>query len=228
MKHPYLRHMKTNTIITIFCILTCLTFSDSSFAQNIKFYTSNPSVSVSSIDFDTDLTLNIAIKADSALQGYDMLMFTTTLSRKNGKRKWQKTNNLMPETFYGKLKEDGFYHFVALRTLGGGLSYSGIGLSDGDLRFGKVQMNISLYGKKKLNTVDVTGRNGNTDVNFISTTNGYIQYEADIIDFSLPVTLERYSHSANIRVRKNTGITLASIGVFSLIMSPLLILLRVL
>ncbi len=220
--------MKSNPFIAIICIITCLALSSSSSAQNINFYNSSPSVPVSYIDFDSDSILHIAIKADTTLLGYDMMLFTTVLSRKNGKHKWQKANNLMGETFYGKLRDDGYYHFVAFRMLGGGLSYSEIGLSEDDLRFGKMQINISLHGKKRLNTIDLKDSGVNSDVNLISTTNGFVQYEADIIDFSLPVTIERYDDSANIRVKKTILITAASVGVLCLILTPLFILLPIL
>jgi hypothetical protein len=220
--------MKPNPLIAIICILVFLAISSSSIAQNIKFYSSSPSLPVSSIDFDADSILHIAIKADTTLLGYDMMLFTTMLSRKNGKRKWQQANNLMGETFYGKLRDDGYYHFVAFRILGGGLSYSEIGLSEDDLRFGKIKMNVSLHGKKRLNTIDLKDSGVNSDVNLISTTNGFIQYEADIVDYSLPVTIQRYSDSANIRVKKTIVITAASVGALCLILSPILILLPIL
>ncbi len=220
--------MKTKLFIALICVPVFLFLSDSIFAQNIKFYKSNPAVPVRSIDFDKDSILHIAIKADTILSGFDMMFFSSTLSRKNGKHKWQKVNNLMGETFYGKLRDDGYYHFTAFRMLGGGLSYSEIGLSEDDLRFGKTQMNISLYGKKRLNPINLKDSGVSSDVNLITATNGMIQYEADIIDFSLPITIERYSASANIRVKKNIVLTTVSIGVLGVILSPLLILLPLL
>jgi len=220
--------MKIKTILSIVCIFLYTAISDLSIAQNIKFYTTDASKKVSSVDFDIDSILYIAVKADSAITGFDMMLFTTTLSRKNGKRKWQKVNNLLAETFYDKLKDDGYYHFVAFRRLGGGLSFSEIGLSNEDLRYGEVKMNSSLYGKKRLNTLDLTESDAETDVNVISTSNGFIQYEADIIDYSLPITLERYSESAKVRTKRNIAHTGLYVGIVAVILSPMLILLRVL
>jgi hypothetical protein len=220
------RIMKIKKCILTVSIFLYLSVSHSLFAQNIKFYTTDALSSINSVDFDTDSILYIAVKADSAIAGFDMMLFTTTLSRKNGKRKWQKANNLMSETFYGKLKDDGYYHFVAFRSLGGGLSYSEIGLTNEDLRFGEVQMNVSLHGKKRLNPINVN--EVETDVNVINTTGGFIQYEADIVDFSLPITLERYSESTNIRSKRNLKLAGIYIGTVAVILSPTLILLRVL
>ena len=220
--------MKIKTLVLIVGILQYMFIPNSSIAQNIKFYTNEATKNVNSVDFDTDSILHIAVKADEALTGFDMMLFTTTLSRKNGKRKWQKVNNLMSETFYGKLKDDGYYHFVAFRRLGGGLSYSEIGLSNEDLRFGEVQMNVSLHGKKRLNPINMNKGDAETDVNVISTNGGFIQYEADIIDFSLPITLERYSESTNVRTKRNMRLTGIYLGTVAVILSPTLILLRVL
>lgn len=220
--------MKIKIFILTVSTLLYLSVTHSLFAQNIKFYNTEASNSINSVDFDTDSILYIAVKADSAITGFDMMLFTTTLSRKNGKRKWQKANNLMSETFYGKLKDDGFYHFVAFRSLGGGLSYSEIGLTNEDLRFGEVQMNVSLHGKKRLNPINVNEADTETDVNVISTSNGFIQYEADIIDFSLPITLERYSESTNVRSKRNMKLAGIYIGTVAVILSPTLILLRLL
>lgn len=220
--------MKLFTTAFIFGILVSVLSPETLTSQNIRFYKSNPSQSVHSIDFDTDSILYVAVKADSSLLGYDMLMFTTELSRKNGKRKWRKTNNLMPGTFYRKLRDDGYYHFVAYRNLGGGLSHSEIGLTFDDFRFGKMQMNISLVGKKKLNTLDISGSETSQKLNLINATNGYIQYGADIIDFSLPVILEKFSESANIRVKKNVTTAGVYTGLGCLVLSPLLLLIPLL
>jgi hypothetical protein len=199
--------MKLTYYLAVLLLLTCICFSKISYTQNIKFYKNNSSVAVSTIDFDKDSILHIAIKADSSLLGFDMLMLSTTLSRKNGKKKWVKVNNLMPKTFYGRLKNDGYYHFVAFRKLGNGLSYSEIGLTSEDFRFGKLEMNTSVSGKKL---------------------SYYFQYEADVIDFSLPITVERYDESANIRTKRIVGGTFAIIGLACLIVSPALIIISIL
>ncbi len=217
----------TNTLAGLL-ILTFICSSQTSYAQSIKFYTDNSSVAASSIDFDKDSILYIAIKADSSLLGFDMLMFSTSISRKNGKKNWEKANNLMPKTFYGKKMDDGYYHFVAFRNLGNGLSYSDIGLTSQDFKFGEIKMNTSLFGKKKLNDLNNDPNIITSKMSVINTNSGYIQYEADVLDFSLPVTVERFDESANVKTRRTVGITLAIIGLTALIVSPALIVLAIL
>ena len=220
--------MKVTNVLAILLLFVIICFSETSYAQNIKFYKDNAFGAASSIDFDEDSILHIAIKADSSLLGFDMLMFSTTISRKNGKKKWEKVNNLMPKTFYGKLKDDGYYHFVAYRKLGNGLSYSEIGLTSEDFRFGKIEMNTSISGKKRLNNLFNDQNVITTEMSVINTNSGYIQYEADVFDFSLPVTVERFNESANIRTKRIVGMTFAIIGMAGLIVSPVLILVAVL
>ncbi|MBN2892637.1 MAG: hypothetical protein JXL97_12285 [Bacteroidales bacterium] len=217
--------MKNTNIFVILLLFISMSFSEISYSQNIKFYKDNSFVAVNTIDFDKDSILYIAIKADTSLQKFDMLMFSTTISHKNGKRKWGKVNDLMPETFFSKLQDDGYYHFVAYRNLGNGLSYSEIGLTFEDFRYGEIKMNTSLYGKIKLNNNQNTTTN---TTNVINTNYNVIQYEADVVDFSLPVTVKRFNKSANIRTKRIFGSTFGIIGLTALIVSPTLILLKVL
>jgi hypothetical protein len=220
--------MKITNTFCVLLLLTCICFSEISYAQNIKFYKDNSFAAVSSIDFDKDSILYIAIKADSSLQGFDMLMFSTIISRKNGKKKWGQVNNLMPKTFFSKLQDEGYYHFVAYRNLGNGLSYSEIGLTFEDFMFGKIQMNTSLSGKKRLNNLNNDQNLTTSTMSVINTNSGYIQYEADVLDFSLPVTVERFNKGANIRTKRIVGKTLAIIGITGLIVSPGLIIFAIL
>lgn len=210
-------------IIAVLLLITCISISKISHTQNIKFYTDDPSVAVSSIDFDKDSILHMSIKADSALLEFDMLMFSTTISHKKGKRKWGKYNTLMPNTFNGKLQDDGYYHFVAYRKLGNGLSYSEIGLLSEDFRFGKIEMNTSLSGKKRLNDLNTDHNVVANEMNVINTNTGYIQYEADVFDYSLPISVERYSESTKIRTKSIVGTTFAIAGITCLIVSPAII-----
>jgi hypothetical protein len=202
--------------------------SQTSYTQNIKFYKDSSFTAVSSIDFDKDSIVYLTIKADSTLLGFDMLLFSTTISRKNGKKKWVEFNSLMPKTFYGKLKDDNYYHFVAYRNLGNGLSYSEIGLTSEDFRFGKIELNTSLSGKKRLNNLNNNQNLVTSEMSVINTNSGYVQYEADVLDFSLPITVNRFNESANIRTKRNIGRTFSFIGITILIVSPALILVAIL
>jgi hypothetical protein len=62
----------------------------------------------------------------------------------------------------------------------------------------------------------------------INTNSGYVQYEADVLDFSLPITVNRFNESANIRTKRNIGRTFSFIGITILIVSPALILVAIL
>ena len=219
---------KTNSFFSVLMLLICIFFSEISYSQNIKFYKDNSFAAVSSIDFDKDPILYVAVKADSSLQGFDMLMFSTIISHKNGKRKWRQVNSLMPETFYSRLQEDGYYHFVAYRNLGSGLAYSEIGLTFEDFRYGKIQMNTSLYGKKNLNKLNNDQNITKNTTNVINTNTNFIQYEADVIDFSLPVTVKRFNKSTNVRTKRVFVATFGIIGFTALILSPTLIILSIL
>lgn len=133
---------------------------------------------------------------------FDMLSLSTTISRKNEKKRWVKFNNLMPKTFYGKLKVDNYYHFVAYRNLGNGLSHSEIGLTSEDFRYGKIELNTSLYGKKRLNNINNNQNLVTSEMSVINTNSDHVQYEADVLDFSLPITVDRFNESANVRTKK--------------------------
>jgi len=220
--------MRNNNILTVLILLICLFFFQTSYSQNIIFYKDSSLAAVSSIDFDKDSILYVAVKADTSLQGFDMLMFSTIISHKNGKRKWEEVNSLMPETFYDRLQNDGYYHFVAYRNLGNGLAYSEIGLTFEDFRYGEIQMNTSLYGKKNMNKLNNDQNITNNTTNVINATPNFIQYEADVLDFSLPITVQRFNKSANLRTKRIFGATLGIIGVSALILSPALIILTIL
>lgn len=220
--------MQTKKIIGLVILLTGIFSPVTSYTQNIRYYKDSPSKAVHSIDFDRDSILYVAVKADSSLLEFDMFMFSTTLSNRNGKRKWVKVNNLMPKTFCSKLKNDGYYHFVAFRKLGNGLSYSEIGLTTEDFRFGKLQMNTSLAGKESLTNLSNELRKVNAQQRLITTNNGFVQYEADVIDFSLPITVERYSESTRIRVRRILKSSLLIGGLTAVVVSPVLIVIAIL
>ncbi|PLX20280.1 MAG: hypothetical protein C0599_09330 [Salinivirgaceae bacterium] len=215
-------------IIAILILLTSICFTSNINAQNIKFYKESPATGIRTIDFDQDSILYLAIKADSSLLEFDMFMFSTTLSRRNGKRKWFIVNNLMPKTFLSKLKEDGYYHFVAFRDLGNGLSYSEIGLTTEDFRYGKIQMNTSLAGKESLTNLNNDQNRMKNQQRIITTNHGFVQYEADVIDFSLPITVEKFSQSTKIRTKKIIKSSLLIGALTAVIVSPALIVIAIL
>jgi hypothetical protein len=94
--------------------------------------------------------------------------------------------------------------------------------------YGKINMKTSLSGKKNLNKLNNTQNQSTNTMSLINTNSGYIQYEADVLDFSLPITVERFNKSANIRTKRTVRRTLAIIGLTGLIVLPSVIIVLIL